>query len=173
MDAPFDAGITTRSLRRALLRARKDATLHAAVVRIATATMAVPLACVACGGSVPRPTLAAVAVEDYVQVPAPPGPARVEELPPSPRKDAVWVDGQWSFTGAGYRWEHGAWVVPPPGARFAPAVVVRREKDDALFFARASWKDASGRTIDAPEALARPVRKGGLHAGEAPEGDGR
>lgn len=182
MGAPFDAGITTRSPSRARSRTRRDATIVRGLVSFATlgarsarlgaflATAALATAAVGCGGSVPRPPLAPVAAADYVQVAAAPGPARVEELPPSPRKGAVWVDGQWSFTGAGYRWEPGAWVMVPPGARFAPAVVVRREKDDVLFFARASWKGEDGRTVDPPEALARPMRKSSARSAEPVEG---
>lgn len=104
------------------------------------------------GGSVPRPPRTQVSAADYVAVPFAPRLPRVEVVPPRPNDDAVWVDGSWSWEGSRYRWRRGAWVIPPPGARYARWVVVRRT-DGQLFFAPSSWKDEKGNTVPAPPPL--------------------
>lgn len=58
------------------------------------------------------------------------------------------MDGSWEWVGNRYGWRYGQWVVPPPNARHARWVVVRREADGQLFFAPSDWKDASGRRIE-------------------------
>lgn len=102
----------------------------------------------ACGGSLPRPAAAQVATSDYVAVPFSPRAPPVEFIPPSPAKGAVWVDGSWAWVGSRYAWRFGSWVIPPPDARRARWVVVRRRDDGQLFFAPSSWKDAAGKTIE-------------------------
>jgi hypothetical protein len=71
----------------------------------------------------------------------------LEFIPPRPAKKAVWVDGSWEWAGNRYAWRFGSWVIPPPNARHARWVVVRRS-DGQLFFAPSAWKDASGNTIE-------------------------
>jgi hypothetical protein len=44
-------------------------------------------------------------------------------------------------------------------------VVVRRAVDGQLFFAPSSWRDASGKAIDAPTPLARASTRPGGPAG--------
>jgi hypothetical protein len=102
----------------------------------------------ACSGSLPRPPPAPIAPSDYVPVPFAPREPPLEFVPPSPVKDAVWVDGSWEWTGDRYVWRFGSWVVPPPGARRAHWVLVRRAEDGQLFFAPSSWKDERGDRID-------------------------
>jgi hypothetical protein len=90
-----------------------------------------------------------------VAVPSAPRPPPVEVVPAQPRGDAVWVDGTWEWGGNDrYRWVPGAWVVPPPGAKHARWVTVRRD-DGQLFFAASSWKDATGATVPEPAPLVR------------------
>jgi hypothetical protein len=42
----------------------------------------------------------------------PPPPPAVRVAPPSPVH--VWIDGRWMWTGAGWAWQPGAWIVPAP-----------------------------------------------------------
>jgi hypothetical protein len=93
--------------------------------------------------------------EDYVAVPFGPRVPQVEMIPPAPRKDAVWVDGSWEWSGQRYGWKPGAWVIAPAGARYARWVIVRRSEDGQLFFAPSSWRDASGARLEDPAPLAR------------------
>jgi hypothetical protein len=57
------------------------------------------------------------------------------------------MDGTWQWRGGRYAWKGGAWVIPPPGARYARWALVRRSSDGHLFFASSRWKDAAGRTL--------------------------
>ena len=67
----------------------------------------------------------------------------------------VWADGGWEWSGERFRWAPGAWVAPPAGAKRARWVIVRREVDGQLFFAPSSWRDASGKPIDAARRRSR------------------
>lgn len=96
-----------------------------------------------------------MSASDYVEVPFAPRTPTVEVVPERPSRAAVWVDGSWDWNGDRFRWITGAWVTPPPGARRAPWVLVRREADGQLFFAPALWKDAGGRTIPDPTPVLR------------------
>ena len=96
-----------------------------------------------------------MSASDYVEVPFAPRTPTVEVVPERPSRAAVWVDGSWDWNGDRFRWITGAWVTPPPGARRAPWVLVRREADGQLFFAPALWKDAGGRTIPDPAPVLR------------------
>jgi hypothetical protein len=102
-----------------------------------------------CSGALPRPPATQVEASDYVPVPFAPRVPPVEFIPPSPSKNAVWVDGSWEWSGRRYGWRYGSWVIPPANARHARWVVVRREEDGQLFFAPSDWKDASGKHIEA------------------------
>lgn len=128
----------------------------------------------ACGApTVPRPSHVQVVAEDYVAVPFLPQPPPVELVPARPAApdgSPVWADGGWQWNGDRFRWEPGAWVVVPTGAKRARWVVVRRELDGQLFFAPSSWRNATGKAIDAPKPLARAVtRVGGPAAGGVEE----
>jgi hypothetical protein len=60
----------------------------------------------------PAPTAA------YVRV-APP-PAKHEVIPPRPGPAAVWMEGQWNWTGAEYAWVAGHWETKPKGNAWVP-----------------------------------------------------
>lgn len=95
-------------------------------------------------------------MDDYVAVPFAPRAPPVEIVPAQPRRDAVWVDGTWSWSGDRYNWQPGYWVVPPGGAAHARWTVVRRAEDGQLFFAPSAWKDPQGRTLpEVPPPLVR------------------
>lgn len=87
-------------------------------------------------------------------VPFAPRPPPVEIIPAPPNKEAVWVDGTWDWSNDRYRWTPGAWVYPPPGAKHARWLVIRRD-DGQLFFAKSSWKDGKGVAVPEPTALVR------------------
>lgn len=108
----------------------------------------------ACASRIPVAKRTQGRSESYVAVPLPPPPLRPEHVPPKPDGDAVWVDGEWDWDGARYRWTNGAWVVPPSGARLAPWAVVRRE-DGQLFYAPSVWYDERGSAIPQPPAIAQ------------------
>lgn len=126
-----------------------------------------------CAPAVPLPPAAPVDAGDYQPVSSSPRPAPVEFLPQRPRKDAVWVDGSWEWSGERFAWRAGTWTVPPKGLRRARWVIVRRKEDGQLFFAPALWKDQTGKTVDdaawlhalGPQARAR-TRIGGPAAAE-------
>ena len=43
-----------------------------------------------------------------------------ESIPARPAREAVWIEGQWAYTGNPsdpYEWVSGHWEIPPPGAR--------------------------------------------------------
>ncbi len=112
------------------------------------------LAPIACGSSgIPAPPYAPQPTSALAEVPYPPPPARVERVPASPRRNATWVDGEWTWRGRRWLWVRGRWVVPPAGARFSPWAMVRA-KDGTLWEARGAWRDARGAAIDAPAPLA-------------------
>lgn len=107
----------------------------------------------ACASRIPVPKRTEGRSDSYVAVPLPPPPLRPEHVPPKPNGDAVWVDGEWDWDGARYRWTNGAWVDPPSGARIAPWAVVRRD-DGQLFFSPSVWYDERGSAIPQPPSLA-------------------
>lgn len=127
--------------------------MHASAVAIVAWTL------VLCGchsSRLPQPASAPQPQNAYVTVPYPPPAARVETLPKRPRLDAVWIDGQWSWDGQRWQWVAGAWVLPPPGGRFARWSIVLL-RDGQLLFAPASWRDASGRELPPARVLATAV----------------
>ncbi len=66
---------------------------------------------------------------------------------------AVWVDGEWTLRRGRWAWKLGRWLVPPPGARFAPWAFVRAT-DGTPTFAPGTFVDVSGKVIDEPPPLA-------------------
>jgi hypothetical protein len=108
------------------------------------------------------PTGGRVPVDEMIEVPYPPPPARVEIIPSQKDRREVWIDGQWDWTGNEWRWDDGSWVIPPSGAHFTPWITERQE-DGRLLFARAAWRDERGRPLAAgpgtcPEPSSPPAR---------------
>jgi hypothetical protein len=108
----------------------------------------------ACGGRLPQPASATQPPDAFHEVPYPPPPAKVEYVPDPPRKDAVWVNGQWRWLTTDWRWERGGWYAVPAGLGFA-RWETRREVDGRLLFAPASWRDARGQEAPTPTLLAQ------------------
>ena len=119
------------------------------------AATAATLAAFACGPPhLPAPPLTGQPTSALVEVPYPPPPARVEQIPARPRQaDAVWIDGEWSWRTRRWTWKAGRWVMPPRQARFSPWTTVRNRMG-TLFFAGGTWRDPAGVEISEPEPLA-------------------
>lgn len=63
------------------------------------------------------------------------------------------MDGEWVPRHGRWYWLLGRWVKTPPGATYSPWVVVRA-LDGSVYYARSVWKDARGRPVSPPAALA-------------------
>jgi surface antigen len=114
----------------------------------------------ACSGSLPRPDRVQVKTGDYVAVQRAPREVPVEVVPPQPQKGAVWLDGTWEVSQDRFRWKAGAWVIPPPGAKYARWVLIRRNGDGQLFFAPSYWTNNAGKLPDPPPLLRAKTRTG-------------
>lgn len=112
---------------------------------------------VGCGGSsLPEPELASappLKFGEAMEVPYPPPPARVEFIPERPRSGAVWIDGEWTWTGRRWAWTYGRWVMPPPSATYARWRTARTN-DGTLLFASGAWYDENGGEVTEPSPLA-------------------
>lgn len=129
---------------------------HSALIGPALLAVALPaLASLSgCGASdLPRPRYVRQETAALTQVGYPAPPARVEFIPKQPRDGAVWLDGEWSWSGSKWAWTPGRWVMAPVGSRFSPWTTIRDERG-TVYFASGVWKDASGHPIDAPAPLA-------------------
>jgi hypothetical protein len=108
----------------------------------------------ACSRTLPRPADAGHPSDEVVEVPFPPPPARVEFVPPPPRDADTWIDGEWDWNGRRWAWTYGGWVTAPPDAIFS-RWKTRRLPDGTLLYTASTWRNASGKGIDAPKLLAR------------------
>ncbi|HEX3770941.1 MAG TPA: YXWGXW repeat-containing protein [Polyangiaceae bacterium] len=126
-----------------------------------------------CGARFPRPPYAAQPTSALVEIREPVPPARVEDVPARPA-ETVWIDGEWTWRRARWAWMPGRWVVPPPGEAFSPWVVVRSD-DGRLWLAPGVWRDASGKVVDPPAAVAVATVESGqvVNASGAIEPTGR
>ncbi|CAN5923931.1 hypothetical protein BH11MYX4_BH11MYX4_17900 [soil metagenome] len=125
--------------------------------------MSVALACVlvACGAArLPAPTSVGQPTEALLEADYPPPPARVEHVPASPRSDAVWIDGEWTWQGSRWAWKTGRWVAAPASASFSPWTAVRG-KTGTYYVAEGKWRDSKGVEIADPPALSVAKVRGG------------
>jgi hypothetical protein len=107
------------------------------------------VAAIACGAPrLPAPDYTGQPTTALVEVPYPPPPARVEAVPEPPSERAVWIDGEWIWKRR-WSWKAGRWVVPPPGARYAPWTTVR-DRTGTLYFAAGTWRDERGADVAEP-----------------------
>jgi hypothetical protein len=110
----------------------------------------------ACSATLPVPPGGPVPATAFTtEVPYPPPAARVEVVSTRTRAGTVWLDGQWDWDGKAWAWVAGGWVEPPQGAYFTPWEV-RREPDGRLLFARATFRDRSGRALSAGHEACTP-----------------
>ena len=107
----------------------------------------------ACTARLPHPTYSAQVTTALTAADYPPPPARVEQVPPQPDPAAVWIDGEWTWNGRKWRWKPGRWVLPPAGATFSLWTTVR-DAAGTLFVAPGTWRNAEGKDVAEPEALA-------------------
>src|SRR6266487_4670900 len=108
-------------------------------VNIAASVTVGFIAAASCSKSLPTPRTGPHPSDtSYIEVPYPPPAARVEIVPPKPREDAVWVDGEWDWAGNRWAWEAGGWIEPPKRAYFAPWVTYRQD-NGRLLFAAGTW----------------------------------
>lgn len=113
------------------------------------------LALAACGAPrLPHPRYVQHPTSALTQVPYPPPPPLVENIPDVRTQGAVWVDGEWRYARKQWRWHNGYWTLPIPSIAFSPAVEVRGA-DGTLWYAPGTWRDEKGEAIDDPEALQR------------------
>jgi len=116
---------------------------------------------VACGSArLPKPPYVGQLTEALQQADYPPPPGRSEVVPASPRRDAVWIDGEWTWQGNRYSWKTGRWVAPPPNASYAPWTAVRGATG-TFYIAEGKWRDAKGADVTDPPALALAVVRAG------------
>ena len=130
------------------------------VIRREIAVAAWAVLAAACAATTPHPPYMAQADGALVEVGRPPPPARVETVPPSPAAGAVWIDGEWSWTGRRWAWTYGRWVIPPSSATFARWRTARTS-DGILLFAPGTWHDERGAQIAEPLPLAVGVAREG------------
>ncbi|MEP7123615.1 MAG: hypothetical protein ABJE95_21985 [Byssovorax sp.] len=101
----------------------------------------------ACSTSLPKPPGGIVPTSAMIEVPYPPPAARVETIPEKKTAGQIWIDGQWEWDAKAWKWRDGAWTTAPPNAYFTPWTTKRRA-DGQLLFARAEWRDPSGRPLN-------------------------
>lgn len=132
---------------------------------VTTATMVA----LACGSKVDVPQYTGQPTEALAPVPYPPPPARAENIPDSPSKGAVWIDGEWVWQTRRYAWRKGRWIMPPSGAKFAPWTTVR-DKTGNLYIASGVWRSTTdGSEVQEPAPINQGKPKGGDVV--SPEGD--
>lgn len=110
-----------------------------------------------CGG-VPKPAVGMHPCDAFVEVPYPPPAAVAEVIPPKPRPEAVWMDGQWSWRGRYYVWQRGGWVLPPPGGAYLAPWTRYYDRDGTLFFADGVWRAKDGTRLTPPPKILPAAR---------------
>jgi hypothetical protein len=124
------------------------------------------LGSLACG-SLPLPPAVPPPEADFVEVSAPPPPARVEVVTPQPKGARFWIDGSWMWEGSRWKWAPGGWFSPPAGVQYVDWRVRRRE-DGTLLYANAMWLDARGAPTAAPAPVSKSQAIGGGSDEEKP-----
>jgi len=124
--------------------------LSASAVMFACALFVAAASCRA--KNLPAPEYTSHPTSALVEVPFPPPPARVENIPKRPNDDAVWIDGEWQWQARRWAWKPGRWMVPPPNARFAPWTSVR-DRIGTLYVAAGVWRDSAGNEVPEPESV--------------------
>ena len=73
-------------------------------------------------------------------VPPAPGSEPYESVPPQPAQNAVWIRGQYVYTGSGYQWQAGRWEIPPNGARIYVAPSWQPAANGGYVYVRGHWQ---------------------------------
>lgn len=107
-----------------------------------------------CSSAFPEPRYTPQPASAFEEVAFAPPPARVELVPPRPETPgAVWIDGEWDWTGSRWAWRYGRWVVPASGSTYSKWATVRRQ-DGVLLFAPGMFRDSRGMEVASPPSLA-------------------
>ena len=124
-------------------------------------------------GSLPLPPAVPPPEADFVEVPAPPPPARVEIVSSRPNGARFWIDGSWMWEGSRWKWTSGGWFAPPAGVQYVDWRVIRRD-DGTLLYANAMWLDAHGAPTNAPAPIIKspPIGGGSDEEKPPPTGEG-
>ena len=133
---------------------------------IAALITSVPLALAGCGSTLPAPRTTPQPDDAFVEVPYPPPAAKPELVPDKPTKASVWIDGTWRWRRGRWIWTAGGWLEAPPGETYQRPIA-KRHADGTLWFAKATWRDASGAIVRAPKILAPPPDEPSLDQGPA------
>lgn len=101
------------------------------------------LAALACGSSlheVPRGPHD-VALAQAVVVSSAPPPAKVEQIPMSPRAQCAWQDGQWLWVAQHWEWRPGSWVLPAAGCHYADPIMTwaQAAQRGVLYYTHGAW----------------------------------
>lgn len=97
---------------------------------------------------------------DLTIVDFPPPPAKVEETGRAPRSECAWQDGHWSWVGRRWEWIDGAWVIPPSGCYYAPAVImvwVSSDRGALLYYGTPRWYRTGGGSGKSKPTCGQPV----------------
>lgn len=80
-------------------------------------------------------------VQEFVEVPYPPPPAQVEEIPETHGDaDCAWVSGEYRFRDRHWVWEPGRWVLAQEGCYHAPPVVAwSKGGEPRLYYSPSRW----------------------------------
>lgn len=80
-------------------------------------------------------------VQEFVEVPFPPPPAQIEEIPEELEDTScAWVSGEYRFRDRHWVWEPGSWVVAPAGCYHAPAQVGwSKAGEPRLYYTPSAW----------------------------------
>jgi hypothetical protein len=82
------------------------------------------LAALACGGGTPQVKTGPhpESSPPPLVVQSPPPPTKIEVVPLRRNPQCFWQGGHWTPRSGGWKWVKGAWILPPDGCTFAPAV---------------------------------------------------
>jgi hypothetical protein len=106
-----------------------------------------------CSNGLRHPSYTAQPTGSLFEVTQAPPPGRVEAIPASPNRYAVWVDGEWHWRRHKWGWQPGYWAVAPRDAKFSPWVFVRGI-DGRFWTAPGVWRDSKGASVPEPPQLA-------------------
>ncbi|MEO8178759.1 MAG: hypothetical protein ABI895_08000 [Deltaproteobacteria bacterium] len=116
----------------------------------------------ACGAASTQPIRRPPGMLDFIVVPRPPPVVPVEIQPRQPVEAAVWIDGQWSWSGGDrWIWKHGGWAMLPSGATLS-TWAYGYQADGRVRFWPATWLDAQGNPMPDPKIWVRAEGRAGL-----------
>lgn len=140
-----------------MTRRRTHAARRTRVVLAGASLLGAGSVLVACGASTPvvpkgpHPPH----IQEFIEVPYPPPPAQVEEIP-NGVSDAscAWVDGYYAWEGRRWEWQAGRWVRPVAGCYYAgPVVAWSKAGGERLYFTPPRWYKEDAAELSEQAAL--------------------